>query len=286
MAETAEAEGAKKDHGKAGRNLPLAIAVGVLLGAVALGCLLLWDGVLFVVLGVAAVCVGVSEITSGMATRGIRIFAPIMYAGVAAVSVAAYVWGPTAMLGTFGGLVLVLMLAQLTRGTDKYVRDTTANIMVAAYLPLMLGFAMLTLATDDPAGNLRIIVFICLTVSSDIGGYFAGVLFGSHPMAPNISPKKSWEGFAGSVVFQMLIGVWLFTWLLDAPWWAGAITGAVMAATATAGDFIESGIKRDLGIKDMGSVVPGHGGLMDRLDSLIPNAFVSWVLFTLLLSGT
>jgi phosphatidate cytidylyltransferase len=274
---TAPAEGSA---GKAGRNLPVAIAAGVALGVIALASLL-WVKELFVVLAVLALWIGVSEIAAGMAARGIRVLTWPIYVGVPVVAVSAFVWGEQAFVGTFALLVLVVMVGQLTRGTDHYVRDTAASIMVAAYLPLMLGFAMLTLATGD--GNLRIITFIALTIGSDIGGYIAGVLFGKHPMAPTISPKKSWEGFAGSLVFQTVLGILLFVYLLDAPWWAGAVMGIVMTFTATAGDFIESGIKRDLGIKDMGSIVPGHGGLMDRLDSLVPNAFVSWALFTILL---
>jgi phosphatidate cytidylyltransferase len=107
------------------------------------------------------------------------------------------------------------------------------------------------------------------------------VLFGKHPMAPRISPKKSWEGFAGSLALQVALGIWLFTWLLEAPWWMGAIVGAVMTATATLGDFVESAIKRDLGLKDMSNLLPGHGGLMDRLDSIIPNTVVAYTLFAL-----
>jgi phosphatidate cytidylyltransferase len=104
-------------------------------------------------------------------------------------------------------------------------------------------------------------------------------------MAPAISPKKSWEGAAGSIVLQVAVGVATFTWLLQAPWWQGVIAGIVMMISATAGDFVESAIKRDLGVKDMGTMLPGHGGVMDRLDSLIPNAFTSWALFTLFLGS-
>lgn len=266
--------------GKAGRNLPVAIAAGVGLGALALGSLV-WVKWLFVILAIVALWIGASEVVAGMATRGIKVLARPIYVGIPVVAVSAYLWGEQAFVGTFGALILVILVGQLIHGTDNYVRDAAASVMVAAYLPLMLGFAMLTLGQDD--GNLRVITFICLTVGSDIGGYAAGVLFGKHPMAPTISPKKSWEGFAGSLVFQVALGVALFVLLLDAPWYYGALTGAVMTFTATGGDFIESGIKRDLGIKDMGSIIPGHGGLMDRLDSLVPNAFVSWVMFTVLL---
>jgi phosphatidate cytidylyltransferase len=267
--------------GKAGRNLPVAVAAGVFLGGMALASLV-WIEWLFIPLAAAALVIGASEITAAMATRGIRVLAVPLYVGIPVVAVSAYAWGEPAFLATFGALVLLLLIGQLNRGTDHYVRDASASVLVAGYLPLMIGFAMLTLGGEQ--GNLRIIVFISLTISSDIGGYAAGVLFGKHPMAPGISPKKSWEGFAGSVLFQVVVGIVLFVHLLDAPWWAGAITGAVMTVTATGGDFVESAIKRDLGIKDMGSIIPAHGGLMDRLDSLVPNAFVSWVMFTLLLS--
>ncbi|MBU6279922.1 MAG: phosphatidate cytidylyltransferase, partial [Actinomycetales bacterium] len=109
--------------------------------------------------------------------------------------------------------------------------------------------------------------------------------FGKHPIAPKVSPKKSWEGLAGSLVLQALVGALAFTYLLDAPWWQGVIAGIVLTITATAGDFAESAMKRDLGVKDMGSFLPGHGGMMDRLDSLIPNAFASWALFLLFLGS-
>jgi phosphatidate cytidylyltransferase len=138
----------------------------------------------------------------------------------------------------------------------------------------MAGFLMLTLAADD--GAKRVVVVILLTVANDIGGYASGVLFGKHPMAAQISPKKSWEGFAGSILLQGLVGALSFVFLLEAPWWQGLIAGLVLTVTATAGDFAESAIKRDLGVKDMGTFLPGHGGMMDRLDSLVPNAFTSW----------
>jgi phosphatidate cytidylyltransferase len=142
---------------------------------------------------------------------------------------------------------------------------------------------MLTLAADN--GPARVVTFILLTVCNDIGGYAAGVLFGKHPIAPQISPKKSWEGFAGSILLQGVVGVLCWVFLFEAPWWQGLIAGLVMTITATAGDFAESAIKRDLGVKDMGNFLPGHGGMMDRLDSLVPNAFTSWLLFTLFLGS-
>jgi phosphatidate cytidylyltransferase len=132
------------------------------------------------------------------------------------------------------------------------------------------------LTPDD--GARRIVFFLLVTVFSDIGGYAVGVLAGRHPMAPSVSPKKSWEGFGGSVGASALVGAIALVMFLDGPWWAGALMGAVAAGAATLGDLIESTIKRDLGVKDMGSVLPGHGGLMDRLDSLVIAAPVVWAM--------
>jgi phosphatidate cytidylyltransferase len=126
------------------------------------------------------------------------------------------------------------------------------------------------------------VAFIVATVASDTGGYIAGVLFGKHPMAPTISPKKSWEGFTGSLLFGIGLGIVTVVYALDGDWWVGILLGVAGVVFGTLGDLSESLIKRDLGIKDMGDLLPGHGGLMDRLDSLIAVAPICWlILFTL-----
>jgi phosphatidate cytidylyltransferase len=267
---------------RAGRNLPAAIASGVVLGAIILVSLFTWKWLFGVVVGVA-LAIGVWELTAAFANRDIRLARTPLYVALAVMLVAAYLWGVDAELAVFGATIISIFIWRIRRGTDGYVRDVTASVFVAAYLPFMAGFVMLMLAADD--GAQRIVAFILLTIGNDIGGYATGVLFGKHPIAPQVSPKKSWEGFAGSMVVQCVTGVIVFVYMFDAPWWQGLITGAVMTVTATAGDFAESAIKRDLGVKDMGNVLPGHGGIMDRLDSLIPNAFVAWALFTLFLGS-
>ncbi|MEY4136405.1 MAG: hypothetical protein RL205_533 [Actinomycetota bacterium] len=267
---------------RAGRNLPAAIASGVILGAVVLVSLFtvkwLFCGVVTI-----ALLIAVHEFVNAFAHRDIRIARTPLYVATAVMPAIAYVWGTTAQLVALGATIIVILIWRIRRGTDHYVRDVTASAFVVSYLPFMAGFLMLTLAADN--GAQRVVVFILLTISNDIGGYAAGVLFGKHPIAAHISPKKSWEGFAGSLIFQALVGALSFMWLLDAPWWQGVIVGLVMTVTATGGDFAESAIKRDLGVKDMGHFLPGHGGMMDRLDSLIPNAFTSWALFTLFLGS-
>jgi phosphatidate cytidylyltransferase len=267
---------------RAGRNLPAAIASSLILGAVVLISLFTvkW---LFCVVVTVALLIAVHEFVSAFAHRDIRIARTPLYVATAVLPALAYVWGTTAQLVALGITIIVILIWRIRRGTDHYVRDVTASAFVVAYLPFMAGFLMLTLAADN--GAQRVVVFILLTISNDIGGYASGVLFGKHPIAAHISPKKSWEGFAGSLTFQGLVGALSFVWLLDAPWWQGLIVGLVMTITATGGDFAESAIKRDLGVKDMGHFLPGHGGMMDRLDSLIPNAFTSWALFTLFLGS-
>jgi phosphatidate cytidylyltransferase len=119
-------------------------------------------------------------------------------------------------------------------------------------------------------------------VLSDVGGYAFGVVFGKHPMAPSVSPKKSWEGFAGSVLTCVVGGAIAVPLLVHGPWWGGAVLGACAAVAATVGDLTESTIKRDLGIKDMSTILPGHGGAMDRLDSLLLVAPIAWALLQVL----
>ena len=135
--------------------------------------------------------------------------------------------------------------------------------------------AMLTVAPD---GVGRVLTFMLCVVASDVGGYATGVLAGKHPMAPTISPKKSWEGFAGSVLFCVVVGWATVVYFLDGDWWVGVLLGLIAAVMATLGDLCESVIKRDLGIKDMSQVIPGHGGLMDRLDSLLATIAPIWLM--------
>jgi phosphatidate cytidylyltransferase len=155
--------------------------------------------------------------------------------------------------------------------------DIGAGLFALVYVGFLAGFAALMLAPAD--GDRRVTAFIATVVASDVGGYAAGVLFGAHPMAPTVSPKKSWEGFAGSVAGCMLCAALIFSLLLrHGHWWQGVLFGLALVASATVGDLGESMIKRDLGLKDMGTLLPGHGGFMDRLDSLLPSAPIAWLL--------
>jgi phosphatidate cytidylyltransferase len=265
--------------GRAGRDLRAAIAVGLSLAAIIVASLLLWRPA-FLGVVTAAVVVGVLELTRALQAGGFR--APLVPALVGAVAIEVLAWtrGPTGLVTGFLATALAVLLWRLAHGPNGYLRDASAGVLVALYVPLLAGFAVLLLAPDD--GVARVLAFIATVVASDVGGYAAGVMFGKHPMAPSISPKKSWEGMAGSVLACILVATPIIALTLEGPWWGGAVFGAALAVSATVGDLGESLIKRDLGIKDMGHLLPGHGGIMDRLDSLLPSAAVAYLLLSVL----
>ncbi len=266
-------------HGRAGRNLGAAIGVGLGLVGLVLASLLIWRPA-FVGLVVAAILVGVVELTRALRAGSFRAPLVPLLIGAAAMLVLAWTRGPTGLVTGFLVTTLAVLLWRLADGPVGYLRDASAGVLVALYVPLLAGFAVLLAVPDD--GVARVLAFIATVVCSDVGGYAAGVLFGKHPMAPSISPKKSWEGMAGSVLACVIVGVSLFTLTFHQPWWGGVIFGVAIAVSATIGDLGESLIKRDLGIKDMGDLLPGHGGLMDRLDSLLPSAAVAYLLLSAL----
>jgi phosphatidate cytidylyltransferase len=256
---------AAQSGSRAGRNLPMAIGVGVGLGGIALLSLLTYR-ITFLIVIAAAVAVSVWELQGTLLrARGLRISWIPVAAGSVATMALAWPYGPAALGIGIAATTLLCMVWRFRLGADGYLADLSASVFVTVYIGLFAGFATLI-----------------LVVANDVGGYAAGVLAGKHPMAPTISPKKSWEGFGGSLAACMLAGalcVWL---LLGGHWWFGLLLGVAIAVTATVGDLTESLIKRDLGVKDMGTLLPGHGGLMDRMDSLLPSAVVTWALLTVL----
>jgi phosphatidate cytidylyltransferase len=279
QAPTTEQPPTGKQPGRAGRDLGAAIGVGLGLGAVILASLFVWRPAFLGVL-LAAVLIGVVELTRALEAGKFR--APLVPLLVGTLAMEALAWsrGPSGLVVGFLFTVLAVVLWRLAGGPVRYLRDAAAGALVASYVPLLAGFAVLLLVPDD--GVARVLVFIATVVCSDVGGYAAGVLFGKHPMAPSISPKKSWEGMGGSIAACVLLATLVFTFTFHAPWWGGVIFGVAIAASSTIGDLGESLIKRDLGIKDMGQLLPGHGGIMDRLDSLLPSAALAYLLLSIL----
>jgi phosphatidate cytidylyltransferase len=266
-----------KAPGRTGRNLPAAIGVGVGLGGLVFLTLFTVKATFLAYMGLA-LGIALAELTSALAERDINIPVIPVAAGGAAMITCEYWLGSRDALAATGLTVVAIVAWRLTGDASGYVKDTTAGVFAAAYLPFLGVFvAAMLLPADGPR---RVLTFIILTICSDIGGYFAGITVGRHPMAPVISPKKTWEGFAGSAAACLVAGWLCVTLLLHGHWWQGLLTGAAVVLAATVGDLVESMIKRDLDIKDMGTLLPGHGGILERLDSLLLAAPVVWLLLT------
>jgi phosphatidate cytidylyltransferase len=262
---------------RTGRNLPLATAVGVVLGGGVLATLLTVKATFLIYMG-AALIIALRELGTALHTRGILVpFIPVLLGG-AAMLTCTYWLGGAGALGALSVTVLAVLVWCLFTETTSFIQDATAGIFAVAYLPLLGSAVAAMLAPAD--GGRRVLVFIIITICSDIGGYFAGIFFGKHKLAPVISPKKTWEGLGGSLAACLIAGWLCLVFLLHDQYWQGLVLGAAITVAAILGDLVESMIKRDLGIKDMGTLLPGHGGVLDRIDSLLFAAPVAWLLLT------
>ncbi len=275
MAEGGAGAVTERKPGRAGRNLPAAVGVGLILGGLALLTLFTVKATFLLYVGLI-IGAALWELKHAFSSRDIDLnLVPIAVGGVAMVTLA--YWTATKWSVAALGLSAIAVLAFRLRGAvSGYVRDVTAGLFALAYLPLMAVFVALMLT--EPDGARRALIFLVLTVCSDTGAYLAGSLFGKHPMAPAISPKKTWEGLGGSIVACLTAGAIMVPELLHGHLWQGLVLGLAGVAAATLGDLSESMMKRDLQVKDMGHLLPGHGGILDRIDSLLVMAPVIWLL--------
>jgi phosphatidate cytidylyltransferase len=267
---------------RAGRNLPAAIAVGLALVLVVLASLVIKPTAFLGVILVAA-CAGVWE--TARALRGSGADAPLipLLAGTVLMIGLARYGGPDALLLGLVVTVLAAVIWRIADGTAAVRRDLMASVLVAVYVPFLLGFGVLLQLPDTHEnGRWRVLCTLLAVVLSDTGGYVSGVFLGKHKMAPSISPGKTWEGFAGSIGAAAIGSSLLLYFLLDIPLYWGLLFGAVLSVVAVVGDLGESMLKRDLGIKDMSHLLPGHGGVMDRLDSILFAVPTAYLLFGLI----
>ncbi|MCQ4201895.1 phosphatidate cytidylyltransferase [Streptomyces sp. NPDC058783] len=264
----------------AGRDLGAAIGVGVGLGVVIIASLFVVKEVFVGVIAVAVV-VGLWELTKRLEERkGIKAPLVPLAIGGAAMVVAGYARGAEGAWVAMALTALAVLVWRMTEPPEGYLKDVTAGLFAAFYVPFLATFVAMMLMADD--GAWRVLVFLILTVVSDTGAYAVGWRFGKKKLAPRISPGKTREGLLGAVAFAMVAGALCMQFLIDdGTWWQGLLLGLAVAVSATLGDLGESMIKRDLGIKDMGTLLPGHGGIMDRLDSLLPTAPVVWLLLVI-----
>ncbi|AFN47580.1 phosphatidate cytidylyltransferase [Arachnia propionica] len=275
---------------KAGRDLPMAIGVGlVLLAALAVG--LLWAPWFFVLISAVSLSLAVVEIHRALLRKGMHAQVKTIVAGTLVSVLGAYAmfrWNLGLPPTTFAvicvcGTVVACLVARLLLAREGFIRDIAASALIIAYIPLMGVFIPLMMA--EPGGTRRIIAVVACVVASDTGAYAIGSLLGRHKMAPHISPSKTWEGFAGSIATSAVIGVAAALWCLGASWELGLVLGLCIAPAATLGDLVESLIKRDAGLKDMSNFLPGHGGFMDRLDSMLVAMPMGWLVLRLGMGG-
>ena len=284
----------KADYGRAGRDLRAATITGVVLGAAVIASLAFFRFG-FILIMAALTILATIELGQNFRRRGIRTSAIPIAIGTGCAVILPYLapYVPSingngerldanaVLLGALGLTAIVALGWRMPRGSDGFLADASASLFLIVYVPLLGSFASLMLASDQ--GVARVVTFILVVVMSDLGGYVGGVLFGKHKLAPVISPKKSWEGLGGSVVFSTTAAILMAIFGLQSPWWIGLILGPCLVVVGTLGDLVESLIKRDLGIKDMSNFLPGHGGVMDRLDSLLLAAPMAWLIMYLLI---
>jgi len=268
--------------------LPVAITVGVALGAVVIIGLLL-GALAWTVLVAGAVGLATWEVCERLRESDWQVPRPVLIlGGQLMVWLSAY-WGIDGLvMGLAATLMLLLVVRLFLHGMAEaprnWLRDVAVGVFVIMWIPFFAALAVQLVRMDNPWGvdpRLVIVTFMIGVISNDVGGYAAGVMFGKHPMAPKVSPKKSWEGFGGSLVLATITGALCAIFMLHAPWWQGIVLGIALVISATLGDLMESQFKRDLGIKDMSSILPGHGGLMDRLDGMLPSAAMTWLILQL-----
>lgn len=280
-----------KPKNSAGRDLKVAIPVGLGLGAAVLLAIFVIPHGWYPLVAIA-IFFAMWEVVSRLHEKGYIVQRWWLLIGGQLMLWMSWPFGPKGLVSGYVTAVLLLMFSRLFHhgrhtAPQNYLRDTAMGVYVLTWIPLFGSFAAmmwLLEGQDGVKGSMFIITFMLCVIASDTGGYVAGVMFGSHPMAPAVSPKKSWEGFAGSVIFGVATGCLTVQFLLGYDWWWGILLGFGLVICATLGDLVESQFKRELGIKDMSAMLPGHGGVMDRLDGMLPSAMVTWLVLSFIAS--
>ncbi|MEI6477143.1 MAG: phosphatidate cytidylyltransferase [Actinomycetes bacterium] len=259
---------------RAGRKFFPSVVVGLSLVA------LVWSALafrreIFVLLVIIAIGLGIREITRAFGSVGIFVSSKALLLATCGLSFAAWTGGVAGLAVATAIFFPILLIDVLRRGPEGFVKNATATTLSLIYLPFLAGFLILLARPHD--GLHQVMTFVILVGCNDTFGYLVGVLIGRHPLVPKISPKKTWEGLAGSVIFTIVGGSLSFHYFLHIHWWLGALAGIMIVFTATSGDLIESAMKRDFSLKDMGTLLPGHGGALDRLDSVLLSAPAMWL---------
>ena len=269
-----------------GRSLSKSLVVGLLLAAIFLASILVYKE-FFILLLVTATAIGAWELSTALRIKGWYVPRVPAVVGSAIIMPATYYGGPVVQWLVSIGIVAALIVWRTVhllwerRKANfqtflRTIRDFGAAAFLVIYLPLSLSFSMLLLRRPDD-GAYWVLTFVATVALIDSAGYLFGRVFGKHKLAPGVSPKKTWEGLLASIVLGSATAITLTMFLLQGPWWVGLILAAAIILAAVFGDLAESLIKRDLGVKDMSKLLPGHGGMMDRLDSMLPASLMTYL---------
>jgi phosphatidate cytidylyltransferase len=269
-----------------GRSLSKSIVVGLLLAAIFLASILVYKE-FFILFLVTATAIGAWELSTALRIKGWYVPRVPAVVGSAIIMPATYYGGPVVQwlvsLGIVAALIVwrtVHLLWERRKANFqtflRTIRDFGAAAFLVIYLPLSLSFSMLLLRRPED-GAYWVLTFVTTVALIDSAGYLFGRVFGKHKLAPGVSPKKTWEGLLASIVLGSATAITLTIFLLQGPWWVGLILAAAIILAAVFGDLAESLIKRDLGVKDMSKLLPGHGGMMDRLDSMLPASLMTYL---------
>jgi phosphatidate cytidylyltransferase len=259
---------------RAGRKLLPSIGVSVALFLIVWSSLAFYRAIFAAIVALAMV-LGVREMVSALKRAEINLSFPALFVASIGMASAAWFAGVNGLAVATAIALPSLLALLLPKGPENFIRNASAYALTLIYIPFLAGFLILLARPQN--GFERMMTFVVLIACNDTFAYFTGLAFGKHKMAPKISPKKTWEGFIGSIIFTTIAGAFAFHYILDAQMWLGAIAGLLVVITGTSGDLIESAIKRDLAIKDMGDLLPGHGGVLDRIDSILFAAPALWL---------
>ncbi|MBM3656101.1 MAG: phosphatidate cytidylyltransferase [Actinobacteria bacterium] len=264
---------------KAGRKLIPSIFVGLFLLAIVFSTMA-YATLAFAAFVTVAVLIALKELAAAFRARGIS--SNYLSLALSTTLILSSTW-----IGGLEGLTVSMVISLifnlfivLLGGVDGFVDRATASAFALLYPGFVAGFILLLARSSE--GFYYISTLVIMVACNDTFAWAIGVLFGKHRLAPKISPKKSWEGFIGGLILSAIGAALAFYYLLDYHPIIGALAGCAGALAATVGDLLESGIKRDLSIKDMGTLLPGHGGMLDRLDSVLITAPLLWCVIEIL----
>lgn len=263
---------------RAGRRLFSSILIAILLLAI-IFTTLAFAPFLFALVVILAFAIATHELVAAYLKSSEGLIPWSIIAANVAIMLAAWFWGVNGIVIAGAIALIVNVVLVLWKGPEGFVKRSAETAFTVFYLGVLPSFIILLAADSD--GFALVSMLVIIVAFNDTFAYLTGVLIGKHRMAPKLSPKKSWEGFAGGLIATAAVSAYAFQELLEKPWWLGLFAGLVGVAAATFGDLIESALKRDFGIKDMSSFLPGHGGMFDRIDSATVTGPALWIFLEL-----